>query len=249
MPSHTYLDQGLSVLHARLRSPRALENPAGATEVRPFLTLSRETGAGATTLGHRLVPLLDREFHRDDSPWVLLDRDLLAHALRQNRLPATLAEFLPEDRVSEIRATIGELVGLHPSLWQLEQKVAETVLQLAHVGHVILAGRAAHLVTRSLPGGLHVRLVASRETRIARVAAALHRSHDDAAHHIDEQDDARRRFVRANFAANLDDPHLYDLVINTDHIDAEAAAELVLLALHQHRRAVSAPKAHPVLAP
>jgi len=249
MTSHTYLDQGLSVLHARLRSPLALQNASATTDVRPFLTLSRETGAGATTLGHRLVPLLDREFHRDDSPWVLLDRDLLAHALRQNRLPAGLAEFLPEDRVSEIRATIGELVGLHPSLWQLEQKVAETVLQLAHVGHVILAGRAAHLVTRSLPGGLHVRLVASRETRIARVAATLHRSHEDAAHHIDEQDEARRRFVRANFAADLDDPHLYDLVINTDHFDADTVATLVLRALHLRLRAPRALSVQPTRAP
>lgn len=232
MTPHTYLDQGLSVLHARLRAPRPIDPTSAHQEIHPFITLSRETGAGATTLGQKLVPLLDHEFHREGSPWVLLDRDLLAHALRQNRLPDHLAEYLPEDRVSEIRATIGELVGLHPSLWQLEQKVAEAVLQLAHVGHVILAGRAAHLITRHQPGGLHVRLVASRETRIARLAAEQHRSHDQVAHLLDQQDDARRRFVRANFDADIDDPHLYDLVINTDHFDADAAAALVVSAMH-----------------
>ena len=236
MTPHTYLEHGLSVLHARLRTPRAPASPASHAEIHPFVTLSRETGAGATTLGLELIPLLDREFQGDDARWVLLDRDLLDQALKHHRLPATLAEYLPEDRVSEIRATIGELVGLHPSLWQLEQKVSEAVLQLAHVGHVILAGRAAHLITRALPGGLHVRLVASRDVRIARTAAAQHCSHAVAAAQVDKADEARRRFVRQNFDADLDDPHAYDLVLNTDRLSARAAAEVVIAALRQRVR-------------
>lgn len=241
MTSHTYLENGLSVLHARLRTPRASASP----DFHPFVTLSRESGAGATTVGQALVPLLDREFHTDGAGWVLLDRDLLDHALKHHGLPATLAEYLPEDRVSEIRATIGELVGLHPSLWQLEQQVAEAVLQLAHVGNVILAGRAAHLITHSLPGGLHVRLVASRPVRIGRVAATLQCSRDAAAEHIDGQDDARRGFVRQNFDADIDDPHAYDLVLNTDYLSARAAAELISAALKQRmlEPRVSAPRA------
>lgn len=236
MTPHTYLEHGLSVLHARLRTPRAPASPTSRVDVHPFVTLSRETGAGATVIGNELIPLLDRECPGDDARWVLLDRDLLDQALKQHRLPATLAEFLPEDRISEIRATIGELVGLHPSLWQLEQKVAEAVLQLAHVGHVILAGRAAHLITRSLPDGLHVRLVASRDVRIGRIAAALHCSRTAAAEHVDKNDEARRRFVRSNFDADLEDPHAYDLVLNTDYLSPRAAAELIVTALRQRTR-------------
>lgn len=247
MTPHTYLDQGLSVLHARLRTPRASANLASPAALHPFVTLSRETGAGATTVGQELVPLLDRDFADEGTRWVLLDRDLLDQALKHHRLPATLAEYLPEDRVSEIRATIGELVGLHPSLWQLEQKVAEAVLQLAHVGHVILAGRAAHLITRSLAGGLHVRLVASRDVRIARIAAEMHLSRAAAAEHVDKNDDARRRFVRQNFDADLDDPHAYDLVLNTDHLSAHAAAELIATALKHHTHEPAALSVRPTV--
>lgn len=242
MTPHTYLEHGLSVLHARLRTPRHRGQPGAPTDPPPFITLSREAGAGATALGQELVTLLDRAAAENTTRWALLDRDLLDQALKHHSLPATLAEYLPEDRVSEIRATIGELVGLHPSLWQLEQKVAEAVLQLAHVGHVILAGRAAHLITRDLSGGLHVRLVASRDIRIARTAQARHCDRADAARHVDAQDEARRRFVRANFDADLDDPHAYDLVINTDHLSARAAAEIVVAALHQRR--AHEPEAH-----
>jgi cytidylate kinase len=230
MAPHTYLDQGLSVLHARLRTPQAAPVSGAHPEVRPFVTLSRETAAGATTLGHELTPILNREFGTDH-PWVFLDRDLLTHALTQHQLPSRLADYLPEDRVSEIRAAIGELVGLHPSLWQLEQKVAESILQLAHVGHVVFAGRAAHLITRALPGGLHVRLVAPRDQRIARVARALGLSPEAAAAHVERTDEARRRFVRANFDEDIADPHLYDLVLNTGRLSPAAAARVVATAL------------------
>lgn len=231
MVPHTYLEQGLSVLQARLRAPLQPVAPGAHAEIRPFITLSRETGAGATTLGRELIPHLDRQFGAEGTSWVFLDRDLLTHALTRHQLPARLAAYLPEDRISEIRSAIGELVGLHPSLWQLEQKVTEAILQLAHVGYVIFAGRAAHLITRSLPGGLHVRLVASRETRVPRIAALLRCSPELAATHIDKNDAARRRFVQTHFGRDINDPHLYDLILNTDYISTSASARLVLTAL------------------
>lgn len=232
MAHHTFLEHGLSVLQARLHTSRSPSSGLHA-EIHPFITISRETGAGATSLGQELIPLLNRELASAEASWVFLDRDLLTRALTQHQLPSQLADYLPEDRVSEIRASIGELVGLHPSLWQLEQKVAEAILQLAHVGHVVFAGRAAHLITRNLPGGLHIRLVASRDVRATRMAAQLDCSPEDAAAHIDQQDEARQRFVRANFNAEIENAHDYDLVINTEHFTAADTAQLVVTALHQ----------------
>ena len=231
MVPHTYLEHGLSVLHARLRNPSQPQAFGPHSEIQPFITISRETGAGATTLGRELIPLLDREFGAEGHGWAFLDRDLLAHALTHHQLPVRLAQFIPEDRVSEIRAAVGELVGLHPSLWQLEQKVAEAILQLAHLGRVIFAGRAAHLITRSLAGGLHVRLVASMESRVPRVANLLRCSPDAALAHIEKNDNARRRFVRTNFGEDIDNCHLYDVVLNTDQLSPATAGRIVIAAL------------------
>lgn len=245
MVPHNYLEQGLSVLQARLRAPRVETPPGVHTEIRPFITLSRETGAGATTLGRELIPLLNHQFGGPETSWVFLDRDLLTHALTRHQLPERLAEYLPEDRISEIRAAIGELVGLHPSLWQLEQKVTEAILQLAHVGYVIFAGRASHLITRGVPGGLHVRLVASRETRVLRTANMLKCSHELGETHIEKNDAARRRFVQTHFGKEIEDPHLYDLVLNTDLLSMSTATQIVLIALRdrlqQSRSAPNAP--------
>ena len=232
MITHPYLEHGLTILHTRLGQPnqsRPTEVPQG---IRPFITLSRETGAGATTIGQLLVPLLDRKLGGEGNHWVLLDKDLLTHALTHHRLPERLAAFLPEDSISETKAVIGELVGLHPSLWALEHKIAEAVLQLAHVGHVIFAGRAANLITRGVPGGLHIRLVAPLEVRAERIARLLNCTAAAALTHLERNDFARRRYVRTHFQQDIDNPCLYDLVINTARFSPDATARLVVEALH-----------------
>ncbi len=231
MSQHAYLERGLTVLEARLK-PAAQAGQVGyPVEPRPFITLSRETCAGATTVGQLLVPMLDEALGEPGHPWVFLDKNLIAHALAQRNLPERLAEYLPEDKISEINGIIGELTGLHPPLWELEQEVLETILQLAQVGRVILVGRASFVITKSLPAGFHVRLVASEEVRIRRMMSMLNCSEALAREQIRKADRGRRRYLRARFGDNPEDVHLYDMVINTDRISAATTGRIIVDAL------------------
>jgi cytidylate kinase len=234
MTTHAFLEHGMSILKARLASPMAGSAPTPSPEARPFITLSREVCAGATTLSRVLLPRLDSEFGQEDEQWVLLDKDLLSYALARHELPEQLARYLPEDHVSEVNSLIGEIVGLHPSIWELEERVAQTILELAHVGRIIFVGRAAHLLTQSLPGGFHVRLVASKDTRIRRAMELQGTGAREAESLIERTDHGRRRFVKAHFGRDIDDPHTYDLVINTDRVSPETAGNLVLEGLRHN---------------
>jgi len=233
MTPHAYLDHGVSILKARLGSPMPSSPPAVAAANHPFITLSREVCAGATTLSHSLLPRLNAEFGGQGEEWVLLDKDLISYALARHELPEQLARYLPEDKISEIDALIGEILGLHPSLWELEHQVAQTIVQLAHVGRIVFVGRASHLLTQSLPGGFHVRLVAGKETRIRRLMDLQHVGAGEARSIIERTDLGRRRFVKSHFGRDIDDPHTYDIVINTDQIRPETAAALVIEGLRQ----------------
>jgi len=240
---HAYLDSGMAILKARLSGPS--ETPSSpVTVVRPFITLSREVCAGATTLGGLLLPRLNAEFGEEGQGWVLMDKDLITYALAHHELPQQLARFLPEDKISEIDALIGEVMGLHPSIWALEQQVAQAIVQFAHVGHIVFVGRAGHLLTQSLPGGFHVRLVASRANRVKRMMGLHGLTAAEAEAQIERTDLGRRRFVRSHFAKDIDDPHTYDLVINTDRISPESAANLVIEGLRSLVRAEAGAAAH-----
>ena len=229
MTQHSYLEQGLTLLETRFKNSSG--QFARAAESRPFITLSRETSAGATTVGQLLVPLLDEALGEKGQGWVFLDKNLLAHLLAQHNLPERLAQHLPEDRISEIKGIIGEFMGLHPPLWELEQQVLEAILQVAQVGRVIFVGRASCLVTQSLPAGFHVRLVASPEVRLRRTMALLNCSEAAAKEHLQSTDRGRQRYLKARFGKEVDDPHLYDLVINTDRISAATTAHIIVSSL------------------
>jgi hypothetical protein len=231
MTTHPYLQHGLSILRAQIQtSPSHAPFPTAATAL-PFVTLSHETCAGATTLGHALVPLLNEHFGSEDSSWMLLEKDLINQALSLHHLPEHLAAYLPEDRLSETKGLIGEMVGLHPPLWELEHRVAEAIQKFAKLGCVIMSGRAAHLITRELPGGLHIRLVAPLATRIRRAQRSLGFTPDAARQYVLENDQARERHLQTQFEQHANDPLLYDLVINTGHTSPETAARLTLQAL------------------
>jgi len=238
---HPYLEHSLAVLQARLMTPSAEIRIAPAVGTQPFVTLSREVCAGATTVGQLLMPMLNRAFGEDGQGWVLLDRNLLAHALTRQNLEERLAEYLPEDRISEIRGMIGELMGLHPSLWQLEHQVAEVILQMAHVGRVLFVGRGAHIITQSLPGGFHVRLVAPLEIRIQRMMSQQGCDASTAEALIHKTALARRRHLQSHFNKDIEDPHTYDLVINTGRISAASAAHLVIEGLRRKLADQAAP--------
>lgn len=240
MTSHTYLDHGLTIFNTRLGVPGTGSRPPLSDDSSPFVTISREACAGATTLGQHLLPLLEAEMAQEGRTWVFLDKNLLTQVLTTNSLPEQLAKFLPEERVSELKAIIGEVVGLHPPLWELEQRVSKGIYQLARRGCVILAGRAAHLITRGLPDGFHLRLIAPLETRITRLQEQQNCSRAAAKKSLEEADRARERYVLANFGHDINDPHTYDLVINTEHLRPEAAAQLVRCAMLEKSRAAAA---------
>jgi len=231
MTPHTFLDHGLTIFNTRFQNPGAESHAPFSAPTRPFLTISREACAGATTLGQHLVPLLDAQLGEEGRSWMFLDKDLLTHALTTNHLPEHLASYLPEDRVSDIKGMIGEIVGLHPPLWELEQRVSEAIRHIAALGRVIFAGRAAHLITRSLSGGFHLRLVAPLELRIKRLQAQQGCDRATASRVLQETDSARRRYVQSNFERDINDPHIYDLTINTENILPATAAQLVLRAM------------------
>ncbi len=242
MAPHTYLEHGLAIFKTRLKVPEGESRAPFSAPSRPFLTISREACAGATTLGQHLLPLLDRQLGEEGRSWMFLDKDLLTRALTTHHLPEHLANYLPEDRCSEIKGMIGEIVGLHPPLWELEHRVSEAILQIAQLGRVIFAGRASHLVTRNLPGGFHLRLVASLELRIKRLQELQKCDRAKAKQVLEKTDNARRRYVYANFEQDINDPHAYDMVLNTGYIRPGTAAQLVLRAMLE---VVGAPAATP----
>lgn len=214
-------------IHASRSGPDYHGRPPG-----PFVTISRESGTGVGTFANLLASRLDHEVP-GDKPWTVFDANLVETMLHSRELSPRLAAFLPEDKVSDFQASVGEIVGLHPSLWELTQRTNEMMRQLVRAGHVILVGRGGNFATGDIAHGVHVRLVAPVEFRAHHKARELDVTVEAATAHNARVDAARRKYVRSVFDADVERPQAYDLVCNVARLPLEQAVNLVITLVAQ----------------
>ena len=126
--------------------------PGRKTAARPAaVTISRQAGARGRTIGEKLQNALRARAPKDAVPWTLFDDNLVQKVLEDNRLPAELEKFMPDDSIGEPEGSINELLGRHPSLWTLFEKTVDTIARLARMGHCIIVGRGGNRINPRLP--------------------------------------------------------------------------------------------------
>jgi cytidylate kinase len=109
----------------------------------------------------------------------------------------------------------------------LTATLCERALERSLVYH----GRTGHLVLPGVNQVMRVRVIWDQEHRIASVIDRLDLSWEKAKKYIEDVDEDRRRWVRALYNVDWNDPGHYDTVINLSHLSADnAASSLVSLA-------------------
>jgi len=220
-----------SYVGAQIKGKDADEDD-GAARHRPFITISRRAGAGGTTVAEHLADLLNADqVERHAVPWTVFDRELVERVLREHGLPKSYVAYLREEATPALETIFAEMFGVQTSRTGLATKTGRTILNLAGMGNAIIVGRAAAVVTRNLPGGIHARLIGSPEKRLRRMMKFYRLDEAVARKTMSSKDSGRRAYVRKYFSQNVDDPKLYDLTVNTDRIPYPAAARLIAEAL------------------
>ncbi len=191
------------------------------------VTISRETGAGAITVGRLVAERMQARSGGIAHPWAVFDKNLVETALEDHGHRKTIAQYLPEDVVSVVENFIEEALGAHPDADMLMRHVNQTILSLASMGNVVLIGRGANMVTENLPHVLHVRLIAPLDFRIRHIQDYFQMTQTGAEELIYALDRARARYVRRHFHCDVRDPAHYHLTINTGRVGFEETAGLI----------------------
>jgi cytidylate kinase len=199
----------------------------GEKVVARAVTISRQAGCGALVVAEKLAKYLQAFSAKDSVPWTVFDRNLMDKVLEEHDLPAYLAKFMPEDRVSELEDFLTDVLGAYPPQSKMVRQTAETILRLAHLGHVILIGRGSNVITAPMPRVLHVRLVAPLEKRIEHAHEAYHMTRPEARAFCVREDRGRARYLKKYFKFDVTDPLLYHLTINTGLVGYDEAAKMI----------------------
>lgn len=195
---------------------------------RPFVTLSRQAGAGGLTTTQKLVDYLNHRLDPERScPWTAFDGELIDKCLAENQLPEKFAKYLEEGKASAISEMLDELFNVHPSRSRLVRRVSETILHVAYCGHCVIVGRGAAVVTRGLRQRVSVRLIGSLKRRVLHVMEFYGMNRRDAETFVQREDKRREEYVREYLNHDINDPLLYHLVINTDDVSYDETAHLI----------------------
>jgi CMP/dCMP kinase len=134
------------------------------------------------------------------------------------------------------------LVQLAPDDQTDEDKYQQTVRRVvesaADSGRAVIVGRASQVILARRRDVLHVRIVAPLQARVA-----LRENLDEASarKRILLKDGDRSRYLQTGYHRDVNDPLLYDLVINTGVLSLDQAVDLIRLSLQDKAQTLSLP--------
>jgi len=176
-----------------------------------ILTLSRQSGSFGTQIAKALA---------ENLKYLFLDKESLEKGLAAQGVPVASVEKYDEKR---------------PSFWEIFSSernrylhfLKTVVYEFAQAGNGIVLGRGGQVLLAELPGVYHVRVIAPLPVRIQRVRQAYKCDERHAETIIRHSDQGRAGFHRFFFNINWEDSSNYDLVLNTQTIEVQTAAELL----------------------
>lgn len=205
----------------------------------PFVTISREVGVNGLLFGEMLVKYLTKNDLEAKSHWILFERNLMEKVAEEHNLPADIAKHMPERKISELQDILEKFFGLRPRSQSLIYKTSSTILHLAHLGNVVLVGRGANIITKDIKGGIHIRLVASKEYRIKNIQDFYKMSKIKAQYYMEDEDKVRKDYIKKTFSKNVEDPKLYSIVFNMDYINHDDAVNMIGEEVMKMRKAIN----------
>lgn len=183
------------------------------------VAVSRQAGAGGEVVARAVGAALG---------WQVLDRELLDFLAEQVQESPDALRLLDETAASWFDQSLFNL--MRPHLLSQDEYVARLVrIVLLSVSQrpAVVVGRGAHVF---LPRdwGLAVRLVAPHADRVARVEREQGLDHRAAERWVTSTDHDREAFVRRHFHQDPGDLTAFDLVVNTQTLGVEGAAEVIV---------------------
>jgi cytidylate kinase len=221
------------------------EQQSLSTQMRA-ITISREYGSGGGEVARRVAVRLG---------WQLVDHQMVVHIAQS--LGVSESEIEQKDEYSESFASriLSSMRLIDPAmavgvpvdaLTTTEEAYRQALTNLVHAvaqtGHAVIVGRGSQVLLADLRDVLHVRIVAPIEQRITYVVQREGLDRDAARTRIQQKDRQRERYLQNHYHQSSEDPHLYDLVLNTGIIDLDSIAEIITLALERKATRLTAHK-------
>ncbi len=197
----------------------------------PFITISRQAGAGGHSLAKCLVDRMNM-LDPGEQPWTSWDRELVEKVAADHHISKKLIESMEESNHSWFEEFLAGLSfngsEQFVSETKVYQRVAVTIRTLAQAGRVAIVGRGGMYLTRNMPGGVHIRLVAPLDYRIDHMAKLSNVSRETAAAQVRQLDRNRETFYGRFWPRETLAPENFTMVLNTASLSDERMVDCIV---------------------
>lgn len=176
-----------------------------------IVTISRGTFSGGKALAECVAKKLNYE---------CVSREILRNAAKDFNVPLDELSRALSDKPG-IRDNMN-LAKLHYLSF-----IQHELMKAIQNENVVYHGLAGHLLLNGVPHVLRVKVVADMGFRIKAAMERTNLSYSDAIEFIKRIDVKRDKWVKFLYHVDRNDPSLYDLVINLDHIDIDTACDII----------------------
>jgi len=180
-----------------------------------IITISREFGCGGETIAR---------FVAEKTQFLLVNKDTIIQGLAEYGIVEP-----PEELDKIVVSEDGE--ELVP---QYVEAMHDYIYDLAIRNNLVILGRGGSILFRDYPPALHVRIIAQFTQRVQRVMKLYGLNSETAVKLVKEKDSEKRRYYRQIFDANWNNIRSYDLVLNTEKMGLEDAADIIAAAYQIH---------------
>ncbi len=188
------------------------------------VTITRHSGAGGEDVGQILADRLGLHCY---------DQDILDAITKEAGVDKELMQRLDEEVAPMITGWVQSIIGGKGAFKEdFRRALVKVALGIAHTGGVVV-GRGVNFILTG-DNVFRVRVVGSDDVRAKRFAEKHNLTVEKAAKVIKATDRKREKFVRKLFPAKkVKSPKNFDIIVNTDEMTFEQAAELIIFAMKQ----------------
>lgn len=204
---------------------------AASKESGPVITISRQTGCGASSIGWRICEELSKrnQTGKADDKWNMISREILLKSAETLNLDPEAIKHIINDRDRGIMDEIVEALSTHSH--KSDHKILKTIRDVIHQfgsnGNVVIIGRGGASFCSDIKRALHVRLEAPEEWRIESIARRLDFSKSYAAEYV-HKNDAERELLVSKYFGKKPDNSVYDVELNRSRFSEQELVEAII---------------------
>ncbi len=179
------------------------------------ITISREFGSGGETIAR---------FVAEKTSFLLVNKDTIIKGLSEFGI-----EYPEEDPEKTVSSEESDQAAD-----RYIEAMHDYIYDLAIRNSLVILGRGGSILFRDYPPALHVRIIAQFSHRVQKVMKLYDLNSETAVKLVKEKDREKKQYYRQVFDVNWDNLRGYELVLNTENIGLEDAADIIVSSYQIH---------------